>query len=845
MKLRFIIILLVVTAGLSIPVDLAGQYDFAYFLEEKGMRNLQAIRDSFEHSIRKLPVSMQNRSRKHFYRMYRHYESVLDRQGNIFNHTAKIRSEERKAARTIPGFMLSDQRATHGQWENITPPEFNQNEPHTGRILRIQGHPTSNTTLFAGTPDGGLWKSTNLGIDWVNLTPGMSNLGISGICVHPSNPDIIYILTGDGDSRYSFCTGVLKTTNGGLDWEETNLTFDESELAGGVQMKMKPGAPNTMFAVMSNNQGIYRTTDGWTTFSQHQFGRSFTDIEFVPGSPDTIYASTWGGECYRSTNGGLSFNQITAFNGTDLDEFPSKTQIAVCTSAPAIVYMLKAWSNLGGNPHYELFLSSDYGESFFLISQGNDFGKQSHINLALEVDPDNLFHVYMGAVELVKSTDGGQTFSNIRTGQNEIGTHVDIHDLMFHGGYFWVASHGGVARSIDNGQNWAKANRGLYTSKFTEIDIYNNKFMGGTQDNGTLTWNIGDQIGQRRLGGDGFECQFDRGAIGEFYASTQHDRFRFLGSSAFVITPSGHYNTWDASWAFHPTNTDTSYCFRQDLFRSYNKGSTWDSIHIPDSALPKPKNVRVVEQGVNDPNVMFISDRFDIAYTQNIHSTSDPVWTNVSNPINVMNDGEGGDNWWERLIGSISLDPEDASKVWVTILGFEETGKVYHSSQFGENGSWTDVTGNLPAVPIKSSVAEPGPNDGIYVGTDLGVFYTNNNLSDWIWFGNGMPRAGIEDMQISDGYLYVATFGSGAWRSPLYSSCPGVVLLNENTNPDPNGLTGMQQHTSSSSISSNQVIYGGPDTDIRFSSGNFVLLYDGFTVKPNTTFEAKIGGCPQ
>ena len=799
------------------------------------MRNLEEIINAFEQDIANLSPEIKDKKKKHFYRKVRTYEANLDSEGRIINSAAMNLRAYHEAQRNYGHVNQSQDRNTNGDWELISPPTSNLSAPHQGRVLRLVGHPTNPNTIFAGCPDGGLWRSTNQGNTWTNLMQGFINLGISGIVVRANNPNVIYVLTGDGDAVASPSSGIFKTTNGGVDWVETSLYYDEAnDLHFGNKLKAHPMNPNIMFAAMSN--GLYKTTDSWISNTPIYSSGYFRDIEFAPGSMDTMYVCT-NKEFYRSTNGGNSFQHITQIDDIDPNSDPSRLEIAIAPSHPHIVYVVMAWNtdpNGGTNGHRELYRSLNYGQTFTLISEANDLGKQSSSNLALAVDPGDASKLILGAVPSLRSTTWGLTFSNIQSGQNGTNVHADVHDVLFHGGELYLGTDGGVSRSSDLGNNWTDASYGLAITQFTDIDVHNNTFLGGTQDNGTLKWNMGASQATRPLGGDGFECQFDRNDPNIYYASTQHDRFRYPGQ--ITITPSNQTNTWDASWTFHPTRTDTSYVCSKFIMRTYNKGVTWDSLN---ANLPSNKNIRAMGQGISNPNVMYVSDRTSIAYTGNIHAST-PVWTQITDPFDLPDDAR----WWLNNIGSIAVDPDHSGKVWITFWGYEEGEKVYYSSNWGQSGSWTNVSGSLPNVPIRCSKAVPGPNDGIYVGTDIGVFYKDNTLSDWIWFGNGLPKSRIEDMTVSGGYLYIGTYGRGAWRSPLYNTCPISISLTQASNPDPNGMAGVMEFSASASILSNRIIYGGVGTDISFSAGDYITLYQGFTAKSNSTFVAKLDGCP-
>jgi len=820
----------------SMWFSISGQ-SFQDLVLKKSGRNLESVMDSFEQSIQVFDDESKRKKQKHFYRLMKAYEGKLDQNGNVINYMAMNMKAFNQAKKEFPSFSKDDSRSTHGQWENISPSSFNKREPSMGRSIRLAAHPTSPTTLFVGAPHGGLWKSTNSGASWTNLMPGFISLGISGIAIHPTNPDIMYILSGDGDGLYSTSTGIYKTTNGGQDWEPTGLTFNENEIIRGVQLRMHPDFPYTMLAATS--RGIYKTTNGWISHEIVPDTVFCVDLEIAPQTTDTIYASHWDGRFYRSTDRGSNFSLM--FQSSEPDTtLPSRTEIAIAPNAPGVVYFLMAWNADPGGAsggYYELYKSTDFGSSFNLVSNGTGMlGEQVSVDLTMEVNPTDENQIFIGGVPLMRSDDGGLTFTNIIQGQNNVYCHVDIHDIMFHGGQMYVAAHGGVSRTTDYGENWVNASNGLKIMLYTDIDVFDNQFIGGTQDNGTQKWTIGSESGVSQIWGDGFECQFDRSGSGIIYASTQNNRYIFNPNET-RITPNNHTSNWDAAWAFHPTNTDTSYCFLKDMRRTYDKGATWDSLFI---GLPEQENIRTVSQCQNFPNFMYVSDRKDIAFTTNIHSAN-PTWQLVTDSIPEST----GNGWFHTQIGSVSVDPESPYRVYVTMFGYDENHKVFMSSNAGINDSWINITDNLPNIPIRASIAAPGLNNGIYVGTDIGVFYRDDSHDEWIWFGNAMPKVSIQDMVISDGYLYVGTYGRGAWRSPLYSTCPTTILLNENTVPDPTGIAGIQQFSANSSVLSNRTIYGGPGTNVKFSSGLSVILYDGFTVKPNTTFEATLDGCPE
>jgi hypothetical protein len=142
-------------------------------------------------------------------------------------------------------------------------------------------------------------------------------------------------------------------------------------------------------------------------------------------------------------------------------------------------------------------------------------------------------------------------------------------------------------------------------------------------------------------------------------------------------------------------------------------------------------------------------------------------------------------------------------------------------------------------------VCEPGTNDGLYIGTDVGVFYRNNTFTDWIYFSNGLPNTRIEDLKVIPGYLYAGTFGRSIWRTNLYTPCSATEVLTVANDPSNPNSTGTQVYEASTSITSTRNIVGGLGTDVTYKAGSFVLMNPGFEVKSWSLFTANIGGCSQ
>ncbi|TDI70685.1 MAG: glycosyl hydrolase, partial [Bacteroidetes bacterium] len=201
-----------------------------------------------------------------------------------------------------------------------------------GRVNVIAFHPSNANIIYLGMPAGGVWKTTDGGTTWSPMADILASIGVSGIAVDHTTPNSIYILTGDGDGANTYSIGVMKSTDGGATWGTTGLTWSVSSLNRGYKLLMHPTNSNIMFA--ATTAGILKTTDGWVTWSMVQAG-SFRDIEFKPGTPSTVYATTIN-SFYRSTNTGTTW----AVTGTGLPTGEDRSVLGVSPANSNYVYYL-------------------------------------------------------------------------------------------------------------------------------------------------------------------------------------------------------------------------------------------------------------------------------------------------------------------------------------------------------------------------------------------------------------------------------------------------------------------------------------------------------------------------
>jgi hypothetical protein len=750
---------------------------------------------------------------------------------------------------------LPTAKTHNGYWQSLGPTNWtNQgsNSAGNGRINTMAFHPTNSSIMWAGSALGGLWKTVDAGLNWTPLTDGMPNLGVSGIAVNPDNPDIIYILTGDGDGTNSATTGVLKTTNGGVTWKTTGLVFTSNDFGSGSQTNqprytvrgfkliINPDNPNVLFA--ATTEGIRRTTDGGNTWTTVLSG-DFRDVAFRPGVSNTIYAVTTL-SFRRSTDGGNTWTTISS--GLPNSDF-SRIAIGVTPDNSQVVYLLYG----GGSTGFRgLYRSTNTGTSFTLRSNspnifsgtqdGSDTGHQAGYDIAIAVSPTDENMVYMGGINVWKSANGGSTWtimSNWRADSAPAGQycHADIHFLAARSGIFtttlWAGNDGGVFRSgnpTSTSPTWENRSNGLVIMQFYQICTGENVWYGGTQDAGTNRLNSGSSVATAVRGADGFECAVTPTVI---FSTTQGGlgkRSVFSTGEWEDITPPGVSSPWNVDFLIRPGTTTTLFYggTSGNIHRSTNSGDTWSN--LGGGLTGRIFNLAI---GTSNTNRLYFANVSSIRRTDNANApAADVTFTSITTGLPNL------------AITGIAVDPENSNNVFVCLSGYSGGQKVYRSTNAG--ASWTNLSGTLPNVPIHCIVHE-GANEGLYIGTDIGVFYRNNSTGGWLPFMNGLPTTIVSELEIrpGEGRIYAGTFGRGLWRSELFSNCSANLTLIASNDPSNPAYTGYQYYTASNTITSSRTITGGVGTDVTYRAGGSVTLNEGFEVRAENEFRAELGSC--
>ena len=644
-----------------------------------------------------------------------------------------------------------------GEWEEMGPNEFvaQTSSPGLGRVNVIKVSPSNQNVVYVGTPAGGLWKTENLGNTWTPLTDYLMSIGISGIAINPNNEDEIYIGTGDGDGSDTYSIGVLKSSDGGSTWNETGLTWQTTETRTITKLEFDPNDPSVLFA--SSNNGFFKTTDGgdsWTNL----LSLNTEDFAFHPSNSDIIYAVS--DQFYRSTDGGNNFESISL--GLPSQNDVARYKIGVSLDEPDYVYLLAGDSNSNG--FLGLYRSTNSGDTFSLRSNspnllgwsedGSGSGGQAWYDLALTVDPNNGESVFVGGVNVWHSSDGGDEWEIVSHWVISTGigyTHADIHFLSFDGNALFCGSDGGIYRSTNNGNSFTDLSDGLGITQFYRLGVSATDpdlIIAGSQDNGTFL--LKDGVWKIVIGADGMECLInpvneDRmvGSIYTGYLTMSIDGGDDWDNFSGDVPEDG---AWVTPFETHPTNPNIIFAgynnvWKWELFDGWSQisnfgGGTFNALRVAPS----------------DADVIYASKG--------------------SNIYNTTNGGGNWDNITSGLPGTsieyIEVHPDDPSTVYVALSGYSQGEKVYRSTDGAT--TWENISANLPNVPVNCVEYENGSNDGLYIGTDIGVFYTDNDLVNWAPFMSGLPNVVVSELEVHDATqkIRAATFGRGIWQSPLY-----------------------------------------------------------------------------
>lgn len=658
-----------------------------------------------------------------------------------------------------------------------------------GRINAVAISPFNSHHIIVGSARGGVFRSTDNGDTWQSIFDAQPSLSISSIAFHPTNPNTIYIGTGDRNiSAYpGIGTGIYRSTDGGNTWQ--NIGLEQTYIVS--KIVINPQNPNQIFAatmglpfVRDNNRGVYRSNDGGETWQQILFVANQAgaiDLAINEDNPSIIYASFWdrirnnqettiegeNGGIWRSTDSGTTWQELT--NGLPADEIVGRVNITISKSNPDILYAayVAPYSSL----LYGIFRSQDGGDSWqqtAAMGTENITGGQGWYYTDIAVNPANESQVFLLGLYIVRSNDSGETFQ--QTWQGDM-VHADIHAIAFaSNGNAIIGTDGGAYYSTDSGQSWYDLENIPITQFYRTA--YNphqpNLYFAGSQDNGTC-FGSGDAPNNWMIywGGDGFQPLFHPTDANISYVETQNgDIYKTIdGGENYNLILNGinfeDRRAWDMQYIMSEHDPNILYTGTYKIYKSTNGGNNWSVISpdLTDGLVYNPRfhTITTLAESAIDPAILYVG-------------TVD---------ANVWRTTNGGETWDSihhnglpnRYVSCVKASTNDVNTVFVSLSGYKSNDFVAHIYKSTNKGNtWENIGGDMPAIAVNDLYVIPQTADlVIFAATDAGVYGTIDGGIHWERLGEAMPMIPVYDLEYNpvNQQLIAATFARSIMTYPL------------------------------------------------------------------------------
>ena len=682
----------------------------------------------------------------------------------------------------------------------------------SGRIAEVAIDPTDRATWYLAVASGGAFRTKNRGTTWEPIFDDYPVYSVATVVVDPTNPQVLWLGTGENNGQRSvgYGNGVYRSRDAGDSFEPLGLP--ESEHIG--KIVLDPRDTDTVYVAAQGplwrsggDRGLYKTTDAgetWERVLHISEDTGISDVVLDPRNPDRIYAASWQrrrhtgllvaggpeGGIHKSEDGGATWRQLTRGLPSPARHDIGRIGLALSPHDPDLVYALVAASDDAGG----FYRSTDRGESWEKRSDYICVDPQYYMEIF--PDPHRPGRVYSMDVVTQVTDDGGKTFRGVNTRWK----HVDNHDLQFDPDdpdYLLMASDGGLYESWDLGDHWKfHANQNL--TQFYRVGIDNHfpfyRVYGGTQDNATLggpsrTANL---HGIRNsdwldvIGGDGFQARADPDDPNIVYAQFQYAgiaRFDRRTGERVDLQPQPEPGdpplkwNWDSPLLISPHDGKRLYFGANRLYRSDDRANTWRPV--------SPDLTRGIDR--SETPVMGRSWSVDAVWRNVFTSTYGNMVALDESPLVegllyagmddglIQVSGDGGLEW--RAVDSVPGVPpltyvadlhasrHRENRVYAVFNNHKQGDFRPYVRRSDDRGlTWEDLTGDLPEDQLAWTVVEdPGQEGLLFLGTEFGLFTTNDGGEHWVRLKGGMPTIPIRDLEIQtrENDLVAASFGRG------------------------------------------------------------------------------------
>jgi len=673
-----------------------------------------------------------------------------------------------------------------------------------GRIRSIIIDPSNSSNILIGSVSGGIWKTTNGGTSWSPKLDDQDPIAIGSMVLVGSST--VYAGTGEGWRNIDAVYGggiytstdfgdnwsLLSSTTGANVWNFKNvlqLAKDPSDNVYAITKayNRKDGVGSSYYnyggLFMTTNSGTDWTNIGPTDTATHYFNPS--DVIAISSSVILFATMDNGGALggiYRTTDSGSNWTKVTS--GLPTSSY-RRIAMAQDPNSSSTIYAVFE-STTTGSPYYGLrgiYKSTDSGENWSALITPSTLastGSKSYLSTqgwydnVIAVDPNNSSNIYAGGVDMIKTTTGGSSWSQLSFWNTFYGSpyvHADHHSIVFdpnNSGTVFVGNDGGIYKSTNNGSSWTDLNNGLEITQFYGGAVYptGSTYYGGTQDNGHLKYSTGTSWNESQSGDGGYAAQDQTNSSISYeeYVYLDMDKTTNGGSSWFNcktgLTDAGSSSAslFIAPFSINPENSSVLIAGGNNVFITDNSAGSWTASSSTLSTGEKISAVTVVNSLANYLGFAGTTDGKIFICTSLDPSSGIDSWTEIS--------PSGNNGAWVRRI---VVDLSDKNKIYACYSGYNNSssGKhVWYSTNQGT--SWTDISTSLPDVPVHSLVIDPFTSTTLYIGTETGIYSSTNTGSTWNTFTTGMPSyVPVDELVLQTGTneLFAFTHGRGTWKT--------------------------------------------------------------------------------
>ena len=681
---------------------------------------------------------------------------------------------------------------------------------NSARVEAVQVDPTNPSTKYVAFGSGNLWKTVNNGLTWAPIFEDQPSLGIGDIALAPSDPNIIYVGTGESLKKpRNFTmpgTGVYKSEDAGKSWQ--NIGLEDSWHIG--ELIVHPTNPDIVFVAVlghfwstNRNRGVYRTLDGGKTWEKVLYVDEKTganDIVMAPSDPNVLYASMWENNpgingrksnIYGSKDGGKTWQKLD--NGIPDSEGKGRIGLAVSASNPDKVYAFMDHREKGSDKGAAEVYQSTNGGAIWKKTHDEELMSLSVVGwyfTDIYVNPKDDDEIFALGVRLAHSTDGGKTFHYIGgdvyhlfpSAANDL--HLDHCELWINPqnpNHLALGNDGGFYESYDKGLNWTHFNN-IPTGEFYDISLdYSDPYLiyGGTQDDATVygeakEWNPNfyDQWQYLWLdpwsGGDGCMTVIDPEDPNTLYFSAQEGAVRRMDLSTSKVTslrpsisglPQPLQFNFISPYFLSPHDHQTLYLAGNFVLRSTNRGDNWEVISPNLSFSEDPDKASLAAGAIAESPL-----KKGLLYTG---MDKGAFWISQDNGANWLDISNTLPNSYIRCI---TPSKYKESRVYLSLSGMnydDLNTYLYKSEDYGQ--TWKSLSTNLPHEVAYVIKEDPLFENILYAGLYRGAYISLNGGRSWSVLGKNLPVTSIADIEIDEKTmdLVVGTHGRGMYTINL------------------------------------------------------------------------------